>query len=268
MLADEGVYLASESSMARVLRPTGRTPAVAAPRHPRPHDRPPPHRHRARPGLVLGHDLPAGQRHGSLVPPVPDPGPVQPQDRGWEVHDSDDADHAVHLVRRTALAEGIASMHTKPVLHGDNGSTLKATTVLAMLHWLGVNPRTRGPVSATTTPTPSRCSARPSTAPSSPPRASPAWMRPGLGGGFVHWYNVEHRHSGIRYVTRQQRHAGEDRPSWLRGTRSTPGPRTQPGTLVRDTRNWSPVGAVTLNPERDAVVSAAADGPHTQQMAA
>ena len=28
------------------------------------------------------------------------------------------------------------------------------------------------------------------------------------------------------------------------------------------------VGAVTLNPERDAVVSAAADGPHTQQMAA
>jgi hypothetical protein len=28
----------------------------------------------------------------------------------------------------------------KPVLHGDNGSTLKATTMLAMLHWLGVKP--------------------------------------------------------------------------------------------------------------------------------
>jgi len=26
------------------------------------------------------------------------------------------------------------------VLHGDNGGTLKATTVLAMLHWLGVKP--------------------------------------------------------------------------------------------------------------------------------
>jgi transposase InsO family protein len=25
-------------------------------------------------------------------------------------------------------------------LHGDNGSKLKATTVLAMLNWLGVNP--------------------------------------------------------------------------------------------------------------------------------
>ena len=40
----------------------------------------------------------------------------------------------------TALAEGIATMTTKPVLHGDNGSTLKATTVLGMLYWLGVKP--------------------------------------------------------------------------------------------------------------------------------
>ena len=59
---------------------------------------------------------------------------------GWEVHDSDSAEHAAHLVRRTALAEGIAALAVKPVLHGDNGSTLKATTVLPMLHWLGVKP--------------------------------------------------------------------------------------------------------------------------------
>ena len=52
------------------------------------------------------------------------------------MHDTDDADHAAHLVKRTALAEGIAAKPTRPVLHGDNGSTLKATTVLAMLHWL------------------------------------------------------------------------------------------------------------------------------------
>lgn len=49
---------------------------------------------------------------------------------GSETHDTDDSDHAVHLVRRTALAEGIATLDSKPVLHGDNGSTLKATTVL------------------------------------------------------------------------------------------------------------------------------------------
>jgi transposase InsO family protein len=55
---------------------------------------------------------------------------------GWEIHDRDDAEHAVHLVKRTAFAEGIHGRATKPVLHGDNGSTLKATTVLAMLNWL------------------------------------------------------------------------------------------------------------------------------------
>ena len=31
-------------------------------------------------------------------------------------------------------------MPVRPVLHGDNGATLKATTVLAMLHWLGIAP--------------------------------------------------------------------------------------------------------------------------------
>lgn len=59
---------------------------------------------------------------------------------GWEVHDKDDSEHAVHLVHCTALAEGIAAMATKPIRHGDNGSTLKATTVLAMLNRLGVKP--------------------------------------------------------------------------------------------------------------------------------
>jgi putative transposase len=51
---------------------------------------------------------------------------------GFEVHDTDTAEHAAHLARRTALAEGVHAMPTRPVLHGDNGATLKATTVLAM----------------------------------------------------------------------------------------------------------------------------------------
>jgi transposase InsO family protein len=36
-------------------------------------------------------------------------------------------------------------------------------------------------------------------------RAARAWAAE-----FVRWYNVEHRHSGIRYVSPQQRHTGED----------------------------------------------------------
>ena len=59
---------------------------------------------------------------------------------GWEVHASNDAEHAVLLLRRTALAEGIAELKVKPVLHRDNGATLKALTVLATLYRLGVTP--------------------------------------------------------------------------------------------------------------------------------
>ena len=48
---------------------------------------------------------------------------------GFELHDSDTAEHAAHLARRTALAEGVHAMAVRPVLHGDNGATLKGTTV-------------------------------------------------------------------------------------------------------------------------------------------
>jgi len=48
----------------------------------------------------------------------------------WEVHETNDAEHAARVIQRAALAEGNAANQTKPVLHGDNGATLKATTVL------------------------------------------------------------------------------------------------------------------------------------------
>ncbi len=75
---------------------------------------------------------------------------------------------------------------------------------------------------------------------------------------FVQWYNHEHRHSGIRYVTPAQRHAGQDGPvlaarhALYRQARAS-NPRRWSGR----TRNWTPIGAVTLNPERDSVIAAA-----------
>ena len=59
---------------------------------------------------------------------------------GWKIHEQDNADHAARLLNRVALSERIHAKPGKPVLHGDNGSTLKATTVLAMLNWLGIRP--------------------------------------------------------------------------------------------------------------------------------
>jgi len=141
MLADEGVYLASESTFTRVLRAHDQSKHRGRAKAPRPVR--PPTTHIASavrevwcwdmtylPAVVMGRWY-----HLYLILDL-----YSRKIVGWEVHDNDDSTHAIHLVKRTALAEGIASMASKPVLHGDNGSTLKATTVVAMLNWLGVKP--------------------------------------------------------------------------------------------------------------------------------
>ena len=131
MLADEGVYLASESSFQRVLRAHGQTQQRGRARAPQA-GRPPTTHIASAPGEVWCWDMTFLR------------GPVIGQwfylylildlySRkivGWEVQATDHSDHAAHLVRRTALAEGIHAMTAKPVLHGDNGATLPYSSVL------------------------------------------------------------------------------------------------------------------------------------------
>ena len=78
-----------------------------------------------------------------------------------------------------------------------------------------------------------------------------------------------HRHSGIRYVSPQQRHAGEDQAILAaRHALYIQARDAHPARWSGKTRDWSHLGAVTLNPERDAVVQMAADAKHTQPKAA
>ncbi len=87
--------------------------------------------------------------------------------------------------------------------------------------------------------------------------------------GFVQWYNVEHRHSGIRYVTPAQRHAGDDRVLLsARHALYAKARECNPARWSGKTRDWTPVGAVTLNPERDSVVAAMPPNPNKQPLAA
>ena len=86
---------------------------------------------------------------------------------------------------------------------------------------------------------------------------------------FVHWYNFDHRHSGIRYVSPAQRHEGDDHAIlaarhalYLRAR------ALNPARWSGDTRNWSPVGPVTLNPERDSVIKTHFASDHIQPLAA
>ena len=178
---------------------------------------------------------------------------------GWEVHGADSADHAAHLVRRTALAEGIHLTDQKPVLHGDNGATLKATTVLAMLHWLGIKPSYSRPRVSDDNAYAEALFRTAKYRPEFPAKGfsrldeARAW-----GARFVHWYNVEHRHSGIGYVTPAQRHGGQDREVLAaRHALYTSARAANPRRWSGATRDWTPRGAVTLNPERDMAINAA-----------
>jgi putative transposase len=130
---------------------------------------------------------------------------------GFEVHQTDSSDHAVDLLRRTALAEGIHALPKKPVLHGDNGATMKATTVLAMLHWLRITPSHSRPRVSDDN---AFVEALFRTAQYRPqfPAAGFASLEDARhwASNFVAWYNHEHRHSGIRYVSPAERHAGRD----------------------------------------------------------
>ncbi len=178
---------------------------------------------------------------------------------GFEVHNSDQAEHAAHLVRRTALAEGIHARALRPVLHGDNGPSVKGTTVLAMLRWLGIAPSHSRPRVSDDNPYVEALFRTAKYRPDFPTAgfADLAEARQ-WAAAFVHWYNHEHRHSGIRYVTPAQRHAGEDRPVLAaRHALYRQARERHPRRWSGRTRDWSPIGAVTLNPERDSVVAAA-----------
>ncbi len=189
---------------------------------------------------------------------------------GWEFHDADDAEHAVHLVRRAALAEGIAALDTKPVLHGDNGSTLKATSVLAMLHWLGVKPSYSRPRVSDDNAYAEALFRTAKYRPEFPAQgfASPREAR-ARAAEFVRWHDVEHHHSSIRYVSPRQRHAGEDQAILAaRHALYTQARQRNPGRWSGNTRDWSHIGVVTLDPERDCVVNTDVSAPHTQHKAA
>jgi hypothetical protein len=74
----------------------------------------------------------------------------------------------------------------------------------------------------------------------------------------VNWYNHEHLHSGIRYISPADRHDGHDRDILDRRHAVYQQARAQnPRRWTKETRNWSRVEVVTLNPEKQKLVGTA-----------
>jgi hypothetical protein len=74
--------------------------------------------------------------------------------------------------------------------------------------------------------------------------------------GFVHWYITEHLHSGIRFVTLDDRHFGRETAILANRRGIYEKARQQnPNRWSKNIRNWEPVKTVYLNLEPTAEVT-------------
>jgi putative transposase len=70
----------------------------------------------------------------------------------------------------------------------------------------------------------------------------------------VHWYNVRHHHSGIKFITPEQRHKGDDKKVTVQRTAIYEAAKNKhPERWSGKTRNWELPQEVHLNPETNSL---------------
>jgi transposase InsO family protein len=251
-LADEGLYLASESTMYRVQRRYGlrRTERTTA----RTHVARASTVHQATgPNQVWSWDitwLPTTVR-GSYLYLYLIMDVWSRRIVGWDIAKHESADLAAALITRTC-SEGNVDPRGL-VLHSDNGTPMRGSTMMSTLQWLGVIPSFSRPHVSDDNPY-SEALFRTLKHTPTYPRLPFADLASATGWvtRFVDWYNGSHRHSAIRYVTPNQRHQGCERDV-LAGRQELYERmrRAYPARWSGRSRNWLPVGPVMLNPRRE-----------------
>ena len=80
-------------------------------------------------------------------------------------------------------------------------------------------------------------------------------MMPGHGSrNSSHWYNYNHHHSGIKFLTPHQRHSGQGEEILKKRHQLYEAAKARhPERWTRETRNWTLINEVWLNPEKSQV---------------
>ncbi|MBS0893515.1 transposase [Tatumella sp. JGM130] len=125
------------------------------------------------------------------------------------MHETESGEQAAALMQRNVIREGY--WRHPLVLHADNGAAMKPQTLQMKLHELNITlPHSRPRVSNDNAYAESLFRTL---------KYVPTWPSSGFKtlkearsrvNKFTRWYNEEHRHGGIRYVTPSERHRGED----------------------------------------------------------
>lgn len=251
-LAEEGVYIGSESTMYRIMRQEGLLNHRGRSRPPREPREPPVLEAR---GIhqVLAWDI-------TLLP-----GPVKGQFYylymvmdvwsrrilGVEVHERECGGLAKHFFDRVCRDEGMIS-GSPTILHSDNGAPMRSYTLAAKLAELGISLSFSRPRVSNDNAYVESWFRTMKYHHSYPLRrfrdllSVRAWVD-----GFVDWYNTEHRHSGIKYVTPNQRHYGEaDEICAIRQQTYEQARQRYPRRWARSPRDWSQPQIVRVNHPR------------------
>ena len=172
---------------------------------------------------------------------------------GWEVWEEESAEHASELIKRATLSQGVLSSDPL-VLHSDNGSPMKGSTMLATLYNLGITPSNSRPRVSNDNPYSESLFKTLKYRPNYQPKGfknldeARLWCS-----NFVDWYRYEHHHSGIKFLTPAQLHNGEDetilskRKAVYESAKATHPERWN----GRNIRNWNLDEVVYLNPEKE-----------------
>jgi putative transposase len=170
---------------------------------------------------------------------------------GNEVWETEKAEYANLLVRKAVLAEGIRG--NPLVLHSDNGSPMKAATFLATLEKLGVQSSFSRPRVSNDNPYSESLFKTMKYRPKYPDTGfTDIWEARKWVKQFVKWYNYCHLHSGINFLTPQQRHSGLGfRIMEKRAATYEKAKRKYPERWSKSTRDWTLPEYVALNPVKD-----------------
>lgn len=167
---------------------------------------------------------------------------------GWEVWEEETGEHASELMDKAVMAEGVRKKSL--VLHSDNGSPMKSSTLKAKLELLGVASSYSRPRVSNDNPFSEAlfrtCKYRPNY-PSEGFESleiAQKWVME-----FVNWYNNIHYHSGIKFTTPASRHNGEDKKIIEKRKKVYIAAKgLHPERWSKNIRNWDLPEMVALNP--------------------
>lgn len=213
-LLDKGIYLASVSTMYRILRERGllhhRGECRPAQRHAKP-----PQLEAAGPNQVWSWDITSLPTlvNGIFLYAYALMEVWSRKIVGWEVHSEESEAHARDFFRRVAVAYNVDGVH----LHADNGTEMKGLTILALFFSLGILPSYSRPRVSDDNPFSESLFKTVKYRPGYPRRFTDIHHARRWFADFVHWYNTEHRHCGIGYITPNARHEGRTPQIMSRG---------------------------------------------------